>query len=146
MGSLSLAVDAAEREVVVSPQDGSAWERLGRIKLRRFDRAGARAALERARALQPTEQGLLDLALVANLAGDVGAEVSACEQATHIAPDSAAAWSRYAHALARTDRTAECLSACERALELVDDPEVRDLRERVLAMAPRELSQESAAA
>src|SRR4051794_12756846 len=146
MGSLSLAVDAAEREVDRAPEDGSAWERLGRLRLRRFDRAGAREALERARALAPTEQGLLDLALVANLAGDVGAEVSACEQATRLAPESAAAWSRYAHALARTDRTAECLAACERALDLVDDPEVRDLREQVLATAPRELSRASAAA
>jgi tetratricopeptide (TPR) repeat protein len=144
MGSLSLAVDSAEREVAAA--DGSAWERLGSLRLRRFDRAGARDALERARALAPTEQGLLDLALVANLAGDVGAEVSACEQATQLAPESEAAWSRYAHALARTDRTAECLAACERALQLADDPEVRDLRAQVLATAPRELSQESAAA
>src|SRR4051812_12887910 len=146
MGSLSLAVDAAEREVDRAPEDGAAWERLGRLRLRRFDRAGAREALERARALEPSEQGLLDLALVANLAGDVGAEVSACEQATQLYPDSAAAWSRYAHALARTDRTAECLAACERALKLGDDPEVRDLRAQVLAMAPRELSGASAAA
>jgi tetratricopeptide (TPR) repeat protein len=146
MGSLSLAVDAAEREVDRAPEDGSAWERLGRLRLRRFDRAGAREALERARALAPTEQGLLDLALVLNLASDVGGEVSACEQATQLAPESAAAWSRYAHALARTDRTSECLTACERALDLADDPEVRDLRAQVLAMAPRELSQQSAAA
>src|SRR3954468_17363577 len=146
MGSLSQAVDAAEREVARGPGDASAWERLGRLRLRVFDRAGAREAFERARALAPTEQGLLDLALVANLAGDVGAEVSACEQATQLAPDSAATWSRYAHALARTDRTAECLAACERALKLGDDPEVRDLRAQVLAMAPRELSGASAAA
>jgi tetratricopeptide (TPR) repeat protein len=146
MGALSLAVDAAEREVARAPEDGSAWERLGRLRLRRFDRAGAREAFERARSLAPTEQGLLDLALVANLAGDVGAEVSACEQATQLAPESPGAWSRYAHALARTDRTAECLAACERALDLGDDPEVRDLREHVLAMAPRELSRASAAA
>jgi hypothetical protein len=33
----------------------------------------------------------------------------------------------------------DCLEACERALELADDPEVRDLRERVLRAAPREL-------
>src|SRR4051812_46077466 len=146
MGSVSQARDAAERETERAPRDAAAWERLGRLRLRGFDRAGACEALERARALGPTEQGLLDLALVANLAGDVGAEVSACEQATQLFGDSAAAWSRYAHALARTDRTAECLAACERALELVDDPEVRDLRAQVLATAPRELSSESAAA
>jgi hypothetical protein len=56
-----------------------------------------------------------------------------------IAPDSEGAWARLAHALARTDRTAECLAACERALALADDAEVRDLREQVLAQAPREL-------
>ena len=145
MGALLQAVDAAEREVAAGPSDGSAWERLGRLRLRTFDRAGAREALERARRLTPTEQGLLDLALVANLAGDVGAEVSACEQAVALAPESEAAWSRLAHALARTDRLTECLSACERALALGEDPEVRDLLRRVLDAAPRELRQATAA-
>jgi tetratricopeptide (TPR) repeat protein len=139
MGALSQAVDAAEREVEVAPEDASAWERLGRLRLRTFNRAGAREALERARELHPSEQGLLDLALVANLEGDVGAEVTACEQATTLYPDSAAAWARYAHALARTDRVSDCLDACERALSLADDPEVRDLREQVARAAPREL-------
>src|SRR3954462_5409087 len=139
MGALSQAVDAAEREVVHAPGDGSAWERLGRLRLRTFDRDGARAALERSRELEPSEQGLLDLALVANLMGDVGAEVTACEQATQLAPESEAAWARYAHALARTDRVSDCLAACERALELADDPEVRDLRDQVVRAAPREL-------
>src|SRR3954464_9024565 len=49
MGALSLAVNAAEREVDRAPEDGSAWERLGRLRLRRFDRAGAREALQRGR-------------------------------------------------------------------------------------------------
>ena len=57
-------------------------------------------------------------AFLANLAGDVGTEVSACAQATELAPDSSAAWARYAHALARTDRASDCLTACERALAL----------------------------
>jgi tetratricopeptide (TPR) repeat protein len=146
MGSLTQALDAAEREVERAPRDGSAWARLGRLRLRRFDRAGAREALERACAIAPTEEGLLDLALVAHLAGDTGAEVSACELAVELEPDSGGAWARLAHALARTDRTAECLAACERALALGDAPEVRDLREQVLATAPRELARESAAA
>jgi Flp pilus assembly protein TadD len=146
MGSLSQAVDAAAREVEHAPGDGTAWERLGRLRLRRFDRDGARAALERARAIAPSEQGLLDLALVAHLTGDLGTEVSACEQAAELAPDSQAVWARLAHALARTDRTSDCLAACERALELADDPEVRDLRDQILATAPRELAGESAAA
>src|SRR3954452_23815947 len=111
MGSLSQAVEASEREVERAPTDASAWERLGRLRLRNFDRAGAREALERAREHGATEQGLLDLALVANLSGDVGAEVTACEQATQLAPESPGAWSRYAHALARTDRVTDCLAA-----------------------------------
>lgn len=139
MGAMSQAVDAAEREVAVAPEDGSAWERLGRLRMRTFDRVGARDALEQARTVLPTEEGLLDLALVANLMGDVGAEVSACEQATQLAPKSAPAWARYAHALARTDRVSDCLQACERALGLADDPEVRDLRDQVARMVPREL-------
>ena len=102
-------------------------------------RGRARGARARARRSAPSEQGLLDLALVDHLAGDVGAEVTACEQATQIAPESRGAWSRYAHALARTDRMSRLPAACERALELADDPEVADLRERVLAAAPREL-------
>jgi tetratricopeptide (TPR) repeat protein len=104
-----------------------------------MDRDGAREALERARVLNPSVEALLDLALVHHLAGDVGAEVSACEQATRLDPESGAAWSRYAHALARTDRPAECLAACERALALHDDPEVAELRRRVRAATPREL-------
>jgi tetratricopeptide (TPR) repeat protein len=139
MGALTQAVEAAQREVRVSPSDASAWERLGRLRLRRFDRPGAREALEEARRRGPSVEGLLDLALVANLTGDVGAEVSACEQATALAPDSAAAWSRLAHALARTDRHTECLEACEHALALGDDPEVRNLRDQVIAAAPRQL-------
>jgi tetratricopeptide (TPR) repeat protein len=145
MGSLTQAVEAAAREVHAAPADASAWERLGRLRLRKFDRAGARAALEEARRRGPTEQGLLDLALVANLAGDIGTEVSACEQATELAPESGPAWSRLAHALARTDRLSECLTACERALAIADDPEVRDLRDQVVAAAPRALEESAAA-
>src|SRR5215211_4414485 len=145
MGSLSQAVDAAAREAERAPRDGSAWERLGRLRLRTFDRAGAMTALERARAIAPSEDGLLDLALAAHLMGDVGTEVSATHQATDLAPDSATAWARYAHALARTERTSECLEACERALALADDPEVRGLRDQVLAAAPRPLGERTAA-
>ncbi len=140
MGALWQAVDAAERETTVAPHDGPAWERLGRLRMRRFNRAGARDALERARAILPSEEGLLDLATIAHLSGDLGAEVSACEQATQIAPESPGAWSRYAHALARTDRTQDCLAACDRALKLADDPEVRALAEAVRERQPRELA------
>ena len=145
MGSLTQAIDETVKECAAAPAEPSAWERLGRLRLRVFDRAGAREALETARGLGASEQGLLDLALVAHLLGDVGAEVTACEQATLIAPESPSAWGRYAHALARTDRLSDCLRACERALELGDDPEVRDLRDQIVAAAPRELTGRSAA-
>jgi Tfp pilus assembly protein PilF len=88
---------------------------------------------------------MLDLALAYHLAGDVGAEVSAAEAATVIDPQSAAAWSTFAHALARTDRISECVEACRRRLELGDDPEIDDLLARIQASAPRELSERSAA-
>jgi hypothetical protein len=47
--------------------------------------------------------------------------------------------------VARTDRIRDCLAACDRALQLADDPEVRDLREQLIAAAPRELSEQTAA-
>jgi tetratricopeptide (TPR) repeat protein len=145
MGSLSQAVEASEKEVARAPSDASAWERLGRLRLRAFDRAGAREALELARQFGATEQGLLDLALVAHLSGDIGAEVTACEQATAIAPESPGAWSRYAHALARTDRVSDAIEACEHALTLGRDPEVLSLLGALRERAPRVLPAESVA-
>jgi Flp pilus assembly protein TadD len=111
-----------------------------------MDRPAAIQALERARLVGPTVEGLLDLALAHHLAGDVGAEVSAAETATTLGPESQRAWSTYAHALARTDRLAECEQACRRALSLGPDPEVTELLERVEAATPRGLSARSAAA
>jgi tetratricopeptide (TPR) repeat protein len=146
MGALDLAADAAVRAAERGPGDGSAWERLGRLRLRLMDRPGAISALEHARLMGPTVEGLLDLALAYHLAGDVGAEVSAAEAATRLDPDSTAAWSTFAHALARTDRMSECLDACRRALSLGDDAEVGDLLRRVEAARPRGLSPSSAAA
>src|SRR3954454_8309554 len=136
-GALSMAIDSAVRETERAPSDRAAYERLGRLRLRRCAREGASAAYEPSRAIEPSEPGLLDLALVCNLMGDTGAEVSACEQATKIAPESAAAWSRLAHALARTDRASECIAACDRALALLAAPEVRNLRAQVVAAQPR---------
>ena len=146
MGALDLAADAAARAADRGPGDGSAWERLGRLRLRMMDCSGAITAFERARLVGPTVEGLLDLALAYHLAGDVGAEVSAAQAATLLGPDSAAAWSTYAHALARTDRAAECAEACRRALSLGDDPDVKELLARIEREAPRGLSARSAAA
>jgi tetratricopeptide (TPR) repeat protein len=145
MGAIDLATDAAKRVTERIPEDASAWARLGRLQLRLMDRERAVESLERALGIEPSLEILLDLALVYHLAGDVGAEVSAAEAATVLAPKSPAAWSTFAHALARTDRMRECIAACERALKLGDDPEVRQLLERARAALPRALSSRTAA-
>jgi tetratricopeptide (TPR) repeat protein len=145
MGALDLAADAAQRAAERGPADSSSWARLGRLRLQLMDRDGAIEALERARVTGPTVEALLDLALAYHLAGEVGAEVSAAEAATALDPSSSAAWSTYAHALARTDRVQECIGACERALALGDDREVEDLLARVRASLPHELSERTAA-
>jgi tetratricopeptide (TPR) repeat protein len=145
MGAFDLAAEAAQRAAERAPEDSSTWARLGRLRLRLMDRRGAIDALERARASGPTVEALLDLALAYHLAGDVGAEVSAAEAATVIEPGSASAWSAYAHALARTDRVRECVTACERALEQGDDPEVEQLLQRARDAVPPELSERTAA-
>jgi tetratricopeptide (TPR) repeat protein len=145
MGAVDLAADAALRAAERAAGDASAWERLGRLRLRLGDRAAAISALERARLIGPSLEGLLDLALAHHLSGDVGAEVSVAAAATQIAPDSRRAWSTYAHALARTDRLSECQQACAEALTLGRDPEIADLLKRIQSAAPRELSEPSAA-
>jgi tetratricopeptide (TPR) repeat protein len=139
MGAIDLAAEAAERAVARGREDADAWERLGRLRLRLMDREGAIAALERARALGPSVDGLLDLALAFHLAGDLGAEVTACEQATLLDADSGDAWARLAHALARTDRVSDAIDACDSALRLRADDEVADLVDRLRAQLPRVL-------
>ncbi len=140
MGAIDLAAEAADRVAARAPTDADAWARVGRLRLRLMHRDLALAALERARALGPTEDALLDLALVHHLSGDVGAEVSATEQATELARDSAAAWARHAHALARTDRIGDAIEACERALSLDrSNAEVAELLARLRSAVPRVL-------
>jgi tetratricopeptide (TPR) repeat protein len=145
MGAIDLAAEAAARAANRAPQDASAWERLGRLRLRLMDRPAAITALERARLMGPSVEGLLDLALAYHLVGDVGAEVSAAHAATMLDPESPSAWSQYAHALARTDRASECIDACRRALALGEDAEVADLLARVKAARPRRLPDRTAA-
>jgi tetratricopeptide (TPR) repeat protein len=140
MGAIDLAAEAADRAAARGPQDADAWERVGRLRLRLMDRPAAIAALERARRIAPSVEGLLDLALAYHLAGDLGAEVTATEQATMLDPESAAAWTRHAHALARTDRVSDAIGAAERALDLDGaDGEVAELLERLRAAQPRVL-------
>jgi tetratricopeptide (TPR) repeat protein len=145
MGAISLAAEAADRAAARAPGDASEWERVGRLRLALMDGAAALPALERARLIKPSVEGLLDLALAHHLVGEVGGEVTACEQATKLDPKSRVAWGRYAHALARTDRVGDCMKACERALRLGDDPDVRDLLERLHHTRPRALSAQTAA-
>src|SRR5919202_659067 len=65
-------------------------------------RAAAIDALERARRLGPSAEGLLDLALAFHLAGDLGGGGTAAEQATQLDPRSPAACAR--HPAARAPR------------------------------------------
>lgn len=140
MRAFDLAAEAAERAAERAPDDASAWERIGRVRLRMMDRERALRALEKARKLGPSMEGLLDLATVMHLSGDLGGEVTATEQATFVAPDSAEAWSRYAHALARTDRVSDAIAAGERAHMLSPrDTEVLDLLEHLRAIEARVL-------
>ena len=145
MGAIPLAAEAAERAAERAPGDASAWERVGRLRLAQLDGAGALAPLEHARLMKPSAEGLLDLALANHLLGDVGGEVSACEEAIRLEPRSQTAWARFAHALARTDRTGDCVVACERTLQLGDDPEVSELVARMREITPRGLTEPTAA-
>ncbi len=140
MRATDLAAEAAQRAATAAPADASGWERVGRLRLALLDRPAALAALERARALGPSVEGLLDLALAHHLGGDLGGEVTATEQATVLDPESGPAWARHAHALARTDRVTDAIGAAERALDLQpDDAEVAELLERLRDAAPRVL-------
>ena len=139
MGAIDLAAESAERATARAPGDAGEWARLGRLRLRLMDRAGAVDALRRAQSLEPSVEALLDLALALALAGDLGGEVSACEQAVELDGESLPAWTRLAHALARTELIVECLDACERALELGGGSEVAELLERMRSAEPRVL-------
>jgi len=139
MGAIDLAAEAAERAATRGPEDANEWARLGRLRLRLGDRSRAIDALRRAQRMGPSVESLLDLALALQLAGDVGGEVSACELAVELDPESEAAWSRLAHALARTDRISECVEACERAIALEGGREVEDLLAQMRRALPRVL-------
>ena len=77
MGAFDLAADAAVRAADRAPARRLGLGAAGPAAAAADDRAGAIRALERARLVGPSVEGLLDLALAHHLAGDVGAEVSA---------------------------------------------------------------------
>src|SRR3984957_7398232 len=54
IGAVDLAEEAAERSALRGPSDASAWERLGRLRMRLLDREGALRALERALKIEDT--------------------------------------------------------------------------------------------
>ena len=143
MGAIDLAAEAAERAARRAPDDADAWERVGRLRLRLMDRDGARSTRWSARAASgPSVDGLLDLALAYHLAGDLGGEVTRVRAGDAAStPESAeAAWSRYAHALARTDGVSDGdrrLRARARARRR--DAEVAELLERLRDALPRVL-------
>ena len=139
MGAIDLAAEAADRAAARGPSDADAFERVGRLRLRLMQREAALRALETARRLGPSLDGLLDLALAYHLAGDIGGEVSATEQATKLHPEAFDAWARHAFALARTDRVSEGIEAAERALQLRPDAEVAELLDRLREQLPRVL-------
>ena len=140
MRAFDLASEAAERAAALAPQDADAWERVGRLALRTGNPARAAEALEQARELAPTVEGLLDLALANQLLGELGGELTACEQATVLEPEFGPAWSRLAHALARSDRVSDAIAAAERALALEpSDLELTELLEKLLERQPRAL-------
>src|SRR5512135_1012448 len=58
MGAIDLAVQEAERATTRAAGDASAWERVGRLRLQLGRSPGAIEALERARALGPTAEGM----------------------------------------------------------------------------------------
>jgi tetratricopeptide (TPR) repeat protein len=56
IGAVDLAEEAAERAAQRGPSDASAWERLGRLRLRLMDREGTLEALRKAMALGAGEE------------------------------------------------------------------------------------------
>lgn len=140
MRAYDLAAEAADRSAARGEPDASAYARVGRLRLRLMQREAAITALEQARRLHPTVDALLDLALAHQLGGDIGGEVTATEQAIHLEPEDPVAWSRHAHALARTDRVSDAIRAASRAVELAPgDGEVADLLQRLRDAVPRAL-------
>ena len=110
MGAIVQAAESAERETPARaratppPGSGSGGCASGSMdRRRRPRRAGARAACS-----SPSVEGLLDLALVHHLAGRRRRRRSpSASRRRAWSPSRAPAWSRYAHALARTDRPAD---------------------------------------
>ena len=112
--------------------DASAWERLGRLRMRLGDRAGAREALERARGLAPDGRG------PARPRARAPAERRRRRRGHRLrGGDAARRPNRRSPGRATPTRSraptasADAIEACEHALELGRDAEVLSLLERV---------------
>ena len=118
MGAIDLAAEAAERATARAPGDAGEWERLGRLRLRLHDPAGAVDALRTARSLARASRGCSISRSPRRSAAISAARSPPARRRRALDPKSADAWSRLAHALARTDRIGDCLAACETAIKL----------------------------
>lgn len=146
MGLRELAAESSERECATNPRDGTAWARLGALRLRLLQPEAAREALTRARRAEPSEiDVLLDLALTNHLLGDATAALECAEAARRVDESDPLVWTALAHGLDRTGNTADCIAACEHAIAIGGDPiELGELRARKLTEQPGELEQRSA--
>lgn len=142
MGLFELAAEAAERECATNPRDGTAWGRLGGLRLRLLQAEPAREALTRARRQTAGDvEVLLDLALADHLMGDETAALESARAAQRVDETDPLVWTALAHGLDRTGNVADCITACEHAITLGADPvELGELRERKLHEQPAELT------
>jgi tetratricopeptide (TPR) repeat protein len=141
MGLYELAAESAERECATNPRDGTAWARLGGLRLRLLQPEAARDALTRARVLpEATAETLLDLSLADYLLGDNPAALEAARTAQRLDESNVDVWIALAHALDRTGAIADCIAACEHGIVLGGDPiELGELRARKLREQPAEI-------
>jgi tetratricopeptide (TPR) repeat protein len=136
-----LAAEAAERECATNPRDGTAWARLGALRLRLLQPEAAREALTRARRSDGSQlEVLLDLALADHLLGEDAAALECARAAERIDATLPAVWTAIAHGLDRTGNIADCIAACEHAIALGGDPvELGELRAHKLSQQPAEI-------
>lgn len=141
MGLYELAAESAERECATNPRDGSAWARLGGLRLRLMQPEAAKEALTRARRNDGGDVDvLLDLALANHLLGENTASLECARAAERVDATLPEVWTAIAHGLDRTGNTAECVAACEHAIAIGGDAvELGELRARKLSEQPAEI-------
>lgn len=145
MALLELAAESTERECAGNPGDGTAWSRLGTLRLRLLQPEPAAIALSRARVLPGfTASSAMDLSIALHLLGSEAQSVDAARTATLIEPEDARAWTQFAIALDRTDALSECIAACKKVLSFGTNEEISLLLARKMRERPKELSEAAA--